>query len=163
MNRIWSQVGKVLGSLFLLAGGTVTTGFMVGIVLSHASGGLLGLFAALMVMFGLGPIVLGGWILQSSFQAERQALRERFYQMLLANQGRLSVLDFATSARLEPTIARRHLDGWAKECCATFEVNERGDIYYVFAMEQFALPSSTNGQAIKQAIKQTIRQWLQAV
>lgn len=159
MNWILGRVGKVLGMLVLLSGGTVTSGLLVGIVLSHASGGLLGLFGALLVMFGLGPMALGGWILQSSLKAERQALRERFHQVLLTNHGRVSVLSFAAATRLEPKLARRHLDTWAKEYDATFDVDDRGEIYYVFATEQLALPPGINWQAIGQ----TVKQWLQTV
>jgi hypothetical protein len=110
-----------------------------------------------MVFFGLVPTLLGGWILYSSFQAEQRAIREQFFQVLVASQGRLSVLDFATASRLEPTIARRHMDVWAKEFDADFEVNERGDIYYIFATKPLALPESN-----LQVFTQAIRQWLKS-
>lgn len=159
MNWIWSKVGKVLGGLFLLGGGTVSAGFLAGIVIGHASGGVLTLLTILMVMFGLAPAAIGGWLLHTSLQAGHQALRERFFQLLQSNQGRLSLLDFATAARLEPAIARQHLDSWAKEFSATFEVSEAGEVYYVFATEPLSLPESPT----LQVLGQTIRRLLQSI
>lgn len=159
MNWIWSKVGKVLGGLFLVGGGTVSIGFLAGILLGHASGGILTLLSILLVLFGLAPAAIGGWLLQTGFQAERQALRERFFQLLQASQGRLSVLDFAAATRLEPAIARQHLDGWAREFSAHFEVTDRGDIYYIFTTEALPLPETTNLQLLGQAV----RKFLQSV
>jgi uncharacterized membrane protein YeaQ/YmgE (transglycosylase-associated protein family) len=157
MNRIWSKVGKILGSLFLFGGSTVSVGLLVGILASQVAGGWLAFLWILMVFFGLVPALLGGWILYSSFQAEQRAIREQFFQLLAVSQGRLSVLDFATASRLEPAIARRHMDIWAKEFDADFEVNERGDIYYIFATKPLALPESN-----LQVLTQAIRQWLKS-
>jgi hypothetical protein len=91
-----------------------------------------------------------------SFRAEQQAIRDRFFQLLLTNKGRLSVLDFAAASRLEPAIARRYLDGWAKEFDANFEVSDSGDIYYIFTTEPLTLPESTSIQMFGQ----TIRHWI---
>jgi hypothetical protein len=158
MNRLWSRVSKVFGGLFMFGGGTVSIGLLIGIAASHATGVALAILSVLLVFFGLAPALLGGWLLYSSAKAEKQALREQFFQLLLAKQGRLSVLDYVATTRLEPAIARRYLDGWAKEFYAEFEVNERGEIYYLFATETMPLPESTNLQLLSQAV----RQWLQA-
>jgi len=157
MNRIWSKVGRVLGALFLFEGGTVTFGLLVGILASHAAGAWLAFWWSLIVFFGLVPALLGGWMLYTSIQAEKRALREQFFQLLSLSQGRLSVMDFVSVTRLEPAIARRHLDGWAKEFDADFEVTERGDIYYLFNTEPLALPESN-----LQILTQAIRQWLKS-
>ncbi len=157
MNRIWGKVGRVLGALFLFEGGTVTVGLLVGILASHAVGAWLAFWWSLIVFFGLVPALLGGWVLYTSIQAEKRALREQFFQLLSLNRGRLSVMDFVLATRLEPAIARRHLDGWAKEFDADFEVTERGDIYYLFNTKPLALPESN-----LQILTQAIRQWLKS-
>jgi hypothetical protein len=157
MHWLWSKLGKILGGLLLFGGGTVSAGLLVGIFASHAAGVGLAVMAMLLVFFGVSPLLLGGWLLQSGFRAEQRAIREHFFRLLHLNQGRLSVLDFSAATRLEPTIARRHLDEWAREFAAEFEVNDRGEIHYVFAKELLPLPES-NWQPLAQAI----RQWLQA-
>ncbi len=159
MNRIWSKLSKVVGTLFLYGGGTTAIALLTGIVTSHATGGILTVLSIALVFFGLAPAFLGGCLLSASYKLERQAIRARFFQLLQVNQGRLSILDFAAATRLEPSIARRHLDSWAKEFAATFEVNEGGDIYYVFATEPLLLPEATNVILWKQMV----RQWLQSV
>lgn len=153
MHRIWSVAGKVLGGLFLLEGGTVSTGILLGIESSHATGGILTLLWVLLVFFGLAPASLGGWLLHTSFKSERQALREQFFTLLKAKRGKLSLLDFAAATRLEPAIARRQLDSWAKEFSATFEVSESGDIYYVFATEPSSLPENQHWQILDRMIR----------
>ena len=144
MARLWGNVGKVLGSLFLLGGGTVSIGFLTGIFTGQASGGMLVLLSVLLVIFGLAPAALGGILLYSGTWATRRSIRERFYQLLRLNRGRVALLDFAAATRLEPAIARRHLDAWAKECSACFEVSDSGDIYYVFANP----PASLSGRSL---------------
>jgi hypothetical protein len=140
MNRFLSVAGKVLGAVFLFSGGTVSIAILLGILIGQVTGGVLALLSVLLVLFGLGPASLGGCFLYLALRAERQALRDRFFQLLQVNQGRLSLLDFSTATRLEPAIARRYLDGWAKEFSATFEVSEAGEIYYVFASTVPTLP-----------------------
>lgn len=85
---------------------------------------------------------MGGWLLQLGFKAEQQARRDRFFQLLQRNQGRLSVLDFSAATGLEPAVARRHLDRWAREFSANFEVNQAGDVYYVFPNQVATLPQN---------------------
>lgn len=158
MSRIWSKVSKVVGALFLYGGGTMSVALLTAIVISHATGGWLTGLAIVLIFFGLAPASLGGWLLHASSRLERQAIRERFFQLLQTSQGRVSVLDFAATARLEPTIARQHLDDWAKEFSATFEVSDEGNIYYVFTKEPLLLPEMNH----MGVLGQTIRQWLQS-
>ena len=159
MARLWSKVGKVLGGLFLLGGGTVSIGLLAGIVTSQASGGMLVLLSVLLVIFGLAPTALGGVLLYTGSWAARRALRERFYHLLQLHRGRIALVDFAAATRLEPAIARRHLDTWAKECSASFEVSDRGDIYYVFATQPTSLPGS---QGLEMAA-QSLQRWFQTL
>lgn len=158
MNRLWSKVSKILGGLLLFSGGTFSLGLLLGITLSQATGVALAVLATLLVILGVAPGLLGGWLLYSGLKAEQRALREQFFQLLVLNKGRLSLLDYVSATRLEPAIARRHLDGWAKEFLAEFEVNERGEIFYIFTAESMPLPQTTNLQLLTQAV----RQWLQS-
>lgn len=133
MKRLWSAATKIFGSLFLYGGGTVSAGVLVGITTTHASGFALTMSSILLVFFGLAPASLGSWLLYTSAKVERQVMRDRFFQLLQAHQGKVSLVDFAAATQLDPAVARRYLDRWAKECLADFEVSEGGDIYYVFA------------------------------
>jgi hypothetical protein len=143
MNRILNATGvvsKVLGSLLLCGGGTFAIGISLGMVLGSPPGWAMIMLSLLLVTFGLLPASLGGLLLYGGGQAKQRGIRGHFFHLLQRNQGRVSLLDFAAQTRLEPTIARRHLDGWAREFLADFEVTEQGDIYYVFSTEQLPLP-----------------------
>ncbi|PSB25054.1 hypothetical protein [Stenomitos frigidus] len=158
MSQLWSKVGKVVGAFFLFGGGTLSIALVTAILTSQATGGFLAVLATFLILFGLAPASLGAWLLHASARLKRQALRERFFQVLRVSQGRVSVLDFAAAARLEPAMARQYLDHWAKEFSATFDVNDEGNIYYVFTKETLLLP-----EAVSFGLwSQTIRQWLQS-
>ena len=157
MSQLWSKIGKVIGAFFLFSGGTLSIALATAILTSQATGGFLAVLATFLVLFGLAPASLGGWLLHTSAKLKRQAIRERFFQVLQVTRGRVSVLEFAAAAQLEPTIARQHLDHWAKEFSATFDVNDEGNIYYIFMQETLSLHAPGN----LEAWKQTIRQWLQ--
>jgi len=156
LSQVWGKVGKVLGGLFLVSGGTVSLGILFTLaVLQPGSIGLT-ILLTLLIFLGLTPAALGGLMLYTSLRADYYAIRDRFFQLLQANQGRISLLDFAAATRLEPTIARRYLDGWAKDFFATFEVSEDGDIDYIFTNRTIALPESrwqVLGQSLRQLIK----------
>lgn len=156
ISQIWSKVGKLLGGLLLVGGGTVSAGILVGIGVGHPGGALLTVLLTLMVFFGLAPASLGGLLLYTGFKAEHHALRDRFFQLLQANRGRLSLLDFVAVTRLEPAIARRHLDIWAKEFFADFEVTDSGEIYYVFTAVPLP-PENQRLQIIGQAVREVLR------
>lgn len=158
MSQLWSKVGKVVGAFFVFGGGTLSIALVTAILTSQATGGFLAVLAAFLILFGLAPTSLGAWLLHASARLKRQAIRERFFQVLQLRQGRVSVLEFATAARLEPALARQHLDQWAKEFSATFDVNDEGNIYYIFAKEPLSLPD-TDGLGLW---SQAIRQWLQS-
>ncbi|NJR49125.1 MAG: hypothetical protein HC780_05705 [Leptolyngbyaceae cyanobacterium CSU_1_3] len=157
MNRIWSVAGKVVGGLLLCGGGTVTIGLLLGIGLGHPPGWAMALLWLLLVFFGLAPASVGGLLLYAGSKASHHALRDRFFQLLQLNQGKVSLIDFATATRLEPAIARRHLDDWAKECSATFEVTDGGDVYYVFATQPSALPPDQRLSQFRLAVKEFVR------
>jgi hypothetical protein len=156
LNQVWGKLGKVLGGLFLVSGGTVSVGILLSIVAIHPGSILLTVLLTLLIFFGLAPAAVGSLMLYTSFKADHHAIRDRFFQLLQVNQGRLSLLDFAAATRLEPAIARRYLDGWAKELFATFEVTDDGDIDYIFTNRPIVLPESrwqVFGQSMKELIK----------
>jgi hypothetical protein len=153
MNRIWSVAGKVLGSLFLVSGGTVSIGIVMALVLSHPPGWAIAVLYPLLIFFGLAPSAIGGVLLYTSSVAKQRAIQDRFFQLLQSNRGRISLVEFASAARLEPSIARRHLDLWARECFADFEVTENGEVFYIFSTEPHRLQSASGFQAFRQAIR----------
>lgn len=156
VSQVWGKVGKVLGGLLLVSGGTIALGIMLAIMAIQPGSILMTVLLTLLVFFGLAPTSLGGLLFYTSLRADRHAIRDRFFQLLQANQGRLSLLDFAAATRLEPAIARQHLDSWAKEFSATFEVTEDGDIDYVFANRPMVLPDS-QWQGLKQSVRELIK------
>lgn len=138
MNQAWSKISRVFGGLLLVVGGTVSLGLLLAIGLSHAAGVLLAVLLTLLVFFGLVPLAIGGLFLYASARARQRAIRDRFFELLRLQQGRLSLLDFAHVTRLEPAIARRYLDGWAREFSAQFEVNDHGEVYYLFTPQRLS-------------------------
>ncbi|MDX2239724.1 MAG: hypothetical protein NW224_03470 [Leptolyngbyaceae cyanobacterium bins.302] len=156
LSQVWGKVGKVLGGLFLVSGGTASVGILFGIAAIHPGSILLTMLLTVLIFFGLAPAALGGLMLYTSFKADQYAIRDRFFQLLQANQGRLSLLDFAAATRLEPAIARRYLDGWAKEFFASFEVSDDGDIDYIFTNRAIVLPES-QWQTFKQSMKELVK------
>ncbi|NDJ18250.1 hypothetical protein [Myxacorys almedinensis] len=157
MNRIWSVAGKVTGSLFLVSGGTVSIGIVLAMLLSHPPGWAIAILYTLLIFFGLAPSAIGGLLLYMSSIAKRRSIQDRFFRLLQLNQGRISLVEFASAARLEPAIARRHLDQWARECFADFEVTDTGDVYYIFSTEPLKLRSATGFEAFRQALRELDR------
>jgi hypothetical protein len=157
MNRFWSVASKVAGSLFLCGGGVISIALSLSILAFQPPTWAFTILLILLVFFGLTPSAIGGLLLYASSKAHRHAIRDRFFQLLHLNQGRISLLDFSRATRLEPEIARRHLDLWAREYDANFEVSEAGEIYYVFSTEQLHLPASQPFEVIRQVVRDTLR------
>jgi len=157
MNRFWSVASKVLGSVFLCAGGVVSIALSLSIFALQPPVWALTLLLILLVFFGLAPSAIGGLLLYASSKASRHAIRDRFFQLLHLHQGRISLLDFSRATRLEPEIARRHLDLWAREYDANFEVSDVGEVYYVFSTEPIPLPASQPFEVVRQVVKEVWR------
>lgn len=157
MNRFWSVVAKVTGSLFVCSGGVISIGLLTTIVVTQATSWGLGVLLTLLVFFGLLPLGLGGLFLYVGSKAYRKAIRERFFRLLQLNRGRVSVRDFASATQLEPAIARQHLDLWAREFHADFEVSDGGEIFYVFETEHMALPG---GEPPIETILRGVKEWV---
>jgi large subunit ribosomal protein L7/L12 len=78
----------------------------------------------------------GGYTLWKLRRRHEKLLRDRldstFYQMLKADNGRITVLQLAMEAQLSGEQAKQYLDQKAKEFNATFEPSDKGNISYVF-------------------------------
>jgi hypothetical protein len=140
MKQLFGRLGKAMGLMLTVSGGIVTGILLLIMLLGQLSGGWLVLLLVPLISLGLLPLGLGAAILYASQKIVQEAVRDRFYQMLRQDQGRISLLRFADRASLEPAIARQHLDAWARECDATFDVTDDGDIYYVFTTSPRSLP-----------------------
>lgn len=99
--------------------------------------------AAALVIFGLPPGALGGfmvWNLMRSSRKEREELEAKesdrlqsiFYLLLKKHHGELNPLLFAMETKLSPGNAKQYLDQKAKEFEANFDVDSHGDITYKF-------------------------------
>ena len=95
------------------------------------------------IIFGIPSTILGGWLalrLYRQSQQDKKALNQQasdrlqslFYQMLLENKGRVTVLGFAMQSQLPAATARQYLDEKAKEFNANFKVTEEGAVSYHF-------------------------------
>ena len=157
MNRFWSVASKVLGSVLLCGGGVVSIALFLSILALHPATWAVTLLLILLVFFGLTPSAIGGLLLYASSKANRHAIRDRFFQLLHLQKGRISLLDFSRATRLEPEIARRHLDLWAREYDANFEVSDAGEIYYIFATEPLPLPASQPFETVRQVMREVMR------
>ncbi|MFM2430703.1 MAG: hypothetical protein RLZZ511_1916 [Cyanobacteriota bacterium] len=145
MKHFFGRLGKALGLLFTVIGGIVTAALLLVIVLGKISGGWLVLLAFPLIGVGIIPLGIGVVSLYASARLGQEAIRDRFHQMLQKGTGRISLLGFSTATRLEPSIARQYLDTWARECDATFDVTDEGDIYYVFSQQSpKSLPAGTS-------------------
>jgi hypothetical protein len=134
MKQFVGRLGKALGLLLTIVGGVVTTVLLLVIGLGQIGGwGLVLLTILLLIPLGIIPLAIGSVSLYASARLAREAVRDRFHQMLRKDMGRISLLGFSHAAQLEPAVARQYLDTWARECDATFDVTDEGDIYYIFS------------------------------
>ncbi|MEB3295293.1 MAG: hypothetical protein VKJ24_19240 [Synechococcales bacterium] len=153
MKRFSSRAGKFAGWMMTAVGSAIAVGILGGAILLGlllaaianfspilAIAAILLIFLPVLAIFGLVPIALGSVFLQASEKAKQEAIRDRFFQVLQMNQGRISLVEFSRTAELDPMQAKQMLDRWARECDATFDVTEEGDIYYVFYTAPASLP-----------------------
>jgi hypothetical protein len=81
------------------------------------------------------PVLIGWWLWRRWHKVQKsqqERLNGVFYQLIQEHEGRVTVLDFAMTAKLTAIAAREYLDARAKEFSAHFEVTERGDMFYLF-------------------------------
>jgi hypothetical protein len=93
--------------------------------------------AVLLIWLLLPWLVVGGlvgatlWVWQRR-RAHEQTLHQIFYAQIAAQQGRISVLDFAIAAQITGGEARQFLDQRAKDFWGDFESTAAGDVLYTF-------------------------------
>ena len=83
------------------------------------------------------PFTVGGgylvWGLRRKYERElSDRLNSSFYEILQANNGKISVLQLAMSAKLPGKQAQAYLNAKSQEFNACFECSEQGDIIYLF-------------------------------
>lgn len=69
---------------------------------------------------------------QSASLEKQEKLNSVLYQLIQHHDGRVSVLDFALTAKVPAEEAKEFLDAKAKEFIANFEATDSGDVLYVF-------------------------------
>jgi hypothetical protein len=88
------------------------------------------------IALGVPLVAGGGYMLWGLRRRNEKLLRDRldstFYQMLKADNGRITVLQLAMEAQLSGEQAKQYLDQKAKEFNATFETSDQGNISYLF-------------------------------
>lgn len=100
---------------------------------------LLRLLLPLLLVGGLVSLGYSLWRRTDRTRRQRQiALNQVFYTLLQAQQGRISVLDFAMQAQLSGPQARTYLDAQARAFSAQFEPTPQGDILYIFSLGQLS-------------------------
>ncbi|TVQ09365.1 MAG: hypothetical protein EA368_09610 [Leptolyngbya sp. DLM2.Bin27] len=82
-----------------------------------------------LVVGGLAGAAFWGW---QRRRAHEQTLHQIFYAQIAAQQGRISVLDFAIAAQIPGGEARQFLDQRAKDFWGDFEPTAAGDVLYTF-------------------------------
>ena len=100
---------------------------------------LLQLLLPWLLVLGGAALGYGLWHRHTARQRQRQqSLNQVFYTLLQAQQGRISVLDFAMQAQLTGPEARQYLDTQARAFSARFEPTPQGDVLYVFSLGQLS-------------------------
>lgn len=54
------------------------------------------------------------------------------YELIKKNQGRITVMEFAISANIEPIVAREFIESKVSQIGSVPEIDEQGTIYYMF-------------------------------
>ena len=90
---------------------------------------------ALMVL-ALPATGVGGWLalgaLKGGGKDNGDRLKSIFFQMLMEDNGRISVMQFAKATQISKEEAKRYLDEKAQEIRATIKADDQGGISYYF-------------------------------
>ena len=75
-----------------------------------------------------------GWWRQRRWQRQNQQreLNQAFYELIQAQQGKVTILELAMKTHLTGEEARCYLDDRAREFSALFEVGDQGEMIYLF-------------------------------
>jgi hypothetical protein len=95
------------------------------------------------ILLGIPATATAGWLLwdrrrQSQLTQEKH-LRAVFFQVVQAQQGQITPLQFAIAAQISGQEAKAYLSDRSLEFDATFQVDEVGNIFYCFPLS----PGST--------------------
>jgi hypothetical protein len=130
---------KIGTGIFLFIGLPITLFAIVSVINPSTSAKDREGAAAALVFFGLPPTVLGGWLVWNLHQQHQGAIgqlaREQeqlFLELLKAQGGKLTALQFATAAKIPFAEAKTYLDQKAVQMNAVFDVTETGGITYRF-------------------------------
>ena len=133
---------KFAAGILLFMGLPITLFALVSVVSPTDAEDREGAIAALL-LFGLPPTAVGGWLVWDLYQQhqnaskalERERSRERerlFLQLLKARGGKLTALQFATEADMSFEEAKEYLDRKAAQMNAFADVTDEGSIVYRF-------------------------------
>jgi hypothetical protein len=96
---------------------------------------------AALIIFGLPPVAMGGWLLSSlrqqntvSQKQKQRALEQQFLQMLQENNGVINPIVFATKTQLSLDEAKTYLDEKAVQLNGLYEATASGGIEYHFPL-----------------------------
>lgn len=96
---------------------------------------------AALVIFGLPPTALGAWLIWNLRQQYERSLEDiadqqeqRFLQLLQAQKGDLTVLQFATATQMSLEESKVYLDEKAQQLNASFDVSDNGAVVYRFPL-----------------------------
>ena len=94
---------------------------------------------AALIIFGLPPTALGGWLIWGATRKTQQEkhvrLRSAFFQLLKENNGHITPIQLAMVTGVEGDVAKVYLDDRAKEFNALYNVSETGNLSYYFELE----------------------------
>lgn len=83
-------------------------------------------------VISLGVLLVLGAINSVKSNQRQQQLEMAFYQLIENQNGQISLIQLAASARVDADIARQYLERQAKVFGATLEVDADGDSFYRF-------------------------------
>ncbi|NEP27304.1 MAG: hypothetical protein F6J94_08190 [Moorea sp. SIO1F2] len=90
------------------------------------------------LIVGIPATFWGVWLAWGMYRQEQKEVLEHlqytFYSLIEDENGRISVLKLAMTAKLPIAVAQDYLDQKAREYDATFEVTEEGRIFYNFTL-----------------------------
>ncbi len=83
-------------------------------------------------VISLGVLIVLGAVNSVKANQRQQQLETAFYQLIENQNGQISLIQLAASARVDAEIARQYLERQVKLFTATLEVDADGDSFYRF-------------------------------
>lgn len=107
------------------------------------------------LILGIPSVLLGGLLAVGTYRDRQQEkkiiaqasdrLQSTFFRLIKANNGYITVLQFAMAGQLTATAARQYLNQKAKDFDATFDVSNEGAISYYFpGLNTPSIPASSS-------------------